>query len=99
MNKEVLIDVGSQLAHLRMYPVFDVCHYLLTSLQVRDDIQQHQTGNNLSLVIILMVYQKIMTVLLFYSDTKFHTSSSIIMLAVNNVTLFFWFNFIEFFTW
>jgi hypothetical protein len=32
------------LAHLRMYPVFDVCHYLLTSLQVRDDIQQHQTA-------------------------------------------------------
>ncbi|UJR37073.1 hypothetical protein I4U23_029777 [Adineta vaga] len=44
MNKEVLIDVGSQLAHLRMYPVFDTCHYLLTALQVRDDIQQHQSG-------------------------------------------------------
>ncbi|CAF1234092.1 unnamed protein product [Adineta steineri] len=42
MNKEILIDVGSQLAHLRMYPVFDVCHYLLTALLVRDDIQQHQ---------------------------------------------------------
>ncbi len=44
MNKEVLVDFGSQLAHVRMYPVFDVCHYLLTALQVRDDIQQHQAG-------------------------------------------------------
>jgi hypothetical protein len=50
MNKEVLVDVGSQLAHLRMYPVFDVCHYLLTSLQVRDDIQQHQTGKVLKYI-------------------------------------------------
>ncbi len=47
MNKEVLIDVGSQLAHLRMYPLFDTCHYLLTALQVRDDIQQYQTGNTI----------------------------------------------------
>jgi hypothetical protein len=44
MNKEVLVDFGSQLVHVRMYPVFDVCHYLLTALQVRDDIQQHQAG-------------------------------------------------------
>jgi len=44
MNKEVLVDVGAQLAHLRMYPVFDTCHYLLTALQVRDDIQLHQAG-------------------------------------------------------
>lgn len=42
MNKEVFIDIGSQLGQLRMYPVFDACHYLLTALQVRDDIQQHQ---------------------------------------------------------
>ena len=44
MNKEVLIDVGTQLARLQMYPLFDVCHYLVTALQVRDDIQQYQTG-------------------------------------------------------
>jgi hypothetical protein len=44
MNKEVLIDFGSQLAHLRMYPFFDICHYLLTALQVHDDIQQHQSA-------------------------------------------------------
>jgi len=44
MNKEILVDIGAQLAHLRMYPVFDTCHYLLTALQVRDDIQQHQTA-------------------------------------------------------
>ena len=52
MNKEVLIDIDSQMGHLRMYPVFDACHYLLTALQVRDDIQQHQTGktNKISLV-------------------------------------------------
>ncbi len=47
MNKEVLIDVGSQLAHLRMYPLFDMCHYLLTALQVRDEIQQYQTGKKI----------------------------------------------------
>lgn len=50
MNKDLFIDVGSQLAHLRMYPVFDTCHYLLTALQVRDDIVLHQSGmlkNNL----------------------------------------------------
>lgn len=44
MSKEVFIELGSQLGRLRMYPVFDVCHYLLTALQVRDDIQQHQAG-------------------------------------------------------
>lgn len=44
MNKEILIDVGSQLEHLRMYPLFDMCHYLLTALHVRDDIQQYQIG-------------------------------------------------------
>jgi hypothetical protein len=44
MNKEVLINAGSQLGHLRMYPIFDLCHYLLTALQVRDDIQQHQAA-------------------------------------------------------
>jgi len=42
MNKEIFIDVGSQLAHIRMYPAFDICHYLLSALQVKDDIQQHQ---------------------------------------------------------
>jgi len=46
MNKEALIDAGSQLANIRMYPFFDICHYLLTALQVRDDIQQHQAGIN-----------------------------------------------------
>ena len=44
MNKEMLIDVGAHLAHVRLYPLFDICHYLLTALQVRDDIQQHQAG-------------------------------------------------------
>ncbi|CAF0876782.1 unnamed protein product [Adineta steineri] len=43
MNKEVLIDIGLQLAHLRMYPLFDMCHYLLTAIHVRDDIQQYPT--------------------------------------------------------
>ncbi|CAF0850665.1 unnamed protein product [Adineta ricciae] len=46
MNKDLFIDVGSQLAHLRMYPVFDTCHYLLTALQVRDDIILHQSGTH-----------------------------------------------------
>lgn len=45
MNKDVLIDVGNQLGHLRLYPLFDMCHYLLTALQVREDIQQYQTGS------------------------------------------------------
>lgn len=44
MNKELLIYVGSQLSQIRLYPLFDTCHYLLTALQVRDDIQQYQTG-------------------------------------------------------
>ena len=44
MNKDVLIDVGSQLARLRMYPIFDICHYLITALHVRDDIQQYPAG-------------------------------------------------------
>ena len=44
MNKEILIDIGSHLSHLRTYPLLDICHYFLTALLVRDDIQQHQTG-------------------------------------------------------
>jgi uncharacterized membrane protein YeiH len=44
MNKEILIETGAQLARLRMYPFFDICHYLLTALLVRDDIQQYQAG-------------------------------------------------------
>ncbi|CAF3536446.1 unnamed protein product [Rotaria sp. Silwood1] len=44
MNKELLIYIGSQLSHVRIYPLFDMCHYLLTALQVRDDIQQYQTA-------------------------------------------------------
>lgn len=44
MSKELLIDLGSQLSHVRLYPFFDTCHYLLAALQVRDDIQQHQTA-------------------------------------------------------
>jgi len=43
MNKETLIDVGSQLAHLKIYPLLDICYYLIIALQVRDDIQQYQT--------------------------------------------------------
>lgn len=46
MDKEVLIDIGAQISNLRIYPLFDSCHYLLTALQVREDIQQHQTGKN-----------------------------------------------------
>jgi hypothetical protein len=34
-----------------------------------------------------------------FSYTKFYTSSSIIMLVINNITLFFRFNFSKFFTW
>lgn len=49
MNKEILIDVGSQLSRLRMYPLFDTCHYLLTAMHVRDDIQQYQTGTTILL--------------------------------------------------
>ena len=44
MNKEILINLGSQLSQLRMYPLFDMCHYLFIALQVRDDIQQYQNG-------------------------------------------------------
>lgn len=44
MNKEVLIEIGSHMARLRMYPVFDTCHYLLIAMHVRDEIQQYQTG-------------------------------------------------------
>jgi hypothetical protein len=47
MNKEILIDVGAQLGRLRMYPLFDICHYLLIALQVREDIQQYQTGRRI----------------------------------------------------
>lgn len=43
MNKEVLIDIGSQLAQLKVYPFLDICYYLIIALQVRDDIQQYQT--------------------------------------------------------
>ena len=43
MNK-VLINVGSQLTSVRLYPFFDICHYTFTALQIRDDTQQHQTG-------------------------------------------------------
>ncbi|CAF0745231.1 unnamed protein product [Didymodactylos carnosus] len=43
MNKELLIDAGLRLSRLRMYPYFDICHYLITSTMVRDDILLHQT--------------------------------------------------------
>ncbi|UJR09127.1 hypothetical protein I4U23_013374 [Adineta vaga] len=43
MNKEALIDIGSQLSRLRLYPIFDICHYLITALHVREDIQQYPT--------------------------------------------------------
>ncbi|CAF4308335.1 unnamed protein product, partial [Rotaria magnacalcarata] len=42
MNKELLIYIGSQLSQIRLYPLFDICHYLLIAIQVRDDIQQCQ---------------------------------------------------------
>ncbi|CAF3365894.1 unnamed protein product [Rotaria socialis] len=44
MNKELLIYIGSQLSQIRLYPLFDICHYLLIAIQVRDDIQQCQTA-------------------------------------------------------
>lgn len=47
MNKEILLDVGSQLVHLKIYPLLDMCYYLFVALQVRDDIQQYQTGQTI----------------------------------------------------
>ena len=92
MNKEVLIDIGTQLGQLRMYPVFDMCHYLLTALHVREDIQQYQTGE----------LARSPTASLYFSSfsfTQFYTSPSIVMLVVHHLALFFRFNSFEFFTW
>ena len=96
MNKEVLIDIGTQLGQLRMYPVFDMCHYLLTALHVREDIQQYQTGKTGG-----FAWSPKMRLLRFlsFSFTQFYTSPSIVMLVVHHLALFFRFNSFEFFTW
>ncbi|CAB55030.2 Trimeric intracellular cation channel type 1B.1 [Caenorhabditis elegans] len=38
LDQEILLDAGAQLHRLKMYPYFDVAHYLLMIIEVRDDL-------------------------------------------------------------
>lgn len=38
LDQEILLDAGAQLHRLKMYPYFDIAHYLLMIIEVRDDI-------------------------------------------------------------
>jgi hypothetical protein len=44
MDWSVLEDAGLLLMKIKMYPYFDIAHYILMCLVVRDDINQLQLG-------------------------------------------------------
>ena len=45
MEYEMLLDVAASLKRLKMYPYFDVAHYILACMAVRDDsFSQQATG-------------------------------------------------------
>lgn len=45
MDREVLEKYGNQLLDLKLFPFFDMAHYILACLMVRKDINQHQKCN------------------------------------------------------
>ena len=44
INQEALEEYGLLLLKLKMFPYFDIAHYILMCLAVRDDIHLHQTS-------------------------------------------------------
>lgn len=44
MDWSVLEDAGLLLMKIKMYPYFDIAHYVLMCLVVRDDIHSTQIG-------------------------------------------------------
>ena len=46
IDQEVLEDYGLLLLKLKMFPYFDIAHYILMCLVVRDDIHLHQSGKS-----------------------------------------------------
>ncbi|PIO73069.1 hypothetical protein TELCIR_04971 [Teladorsagia circumcincta] len=38
MDQEILLDAGAQLHRLKMFPYFDIAHYILMICEVRDDL-------------------------------------------------------------
>lgn len=40
MDSAVIEDVANTFAKLRMYPYFDICHYILMSIAVKEDTPQ-----------------------------------------------------------
>ena len=46
IDKALLEEYGLILMKLKMFPYFDIAHYILMCYHVREDIHQHQTGIN-----------------------------------------------------
>jgi hypothetical protein len=44
IDKALLEEYGLILMKLKMFPYFDIAHYILMCYHVREDIHQHQTG-------------------------------------------------------
>ena len=50
LNPEIFLDVASRVQRLKMYPYFDIAHYTLMCMAVRDDLA---TGTFIVLTFIL----------------------------------------------
>lgn len=46
VDAAVLEEYGLLLLKLKLFPYFDMAHYLLMCLAVREDIHQYQTSNH-----------------------------------------------------
>ena len=44
IDKATLEEYGLLLLKLKMFPYFDIAHYILMCYHVREDIHQHQPG-------------------------------------------------------
>ena len=45
LDQETLETYGMFLLKLKMFPYFDIAHYVLMCLHVREDIHLHQSGS------------------------------------------------------
>jgi len=51
MDMDTVLEVAGAIKRLKMYPYFDICHYILNCMAVREDAYPQQTTGTRSIFI------------------------------------------------
>ncbi len=88
IDQDALEDYGLLLLKIKMFPYFDIAHYVLMCLAVRDDIHLHQPSNNSCQIHILQIVSRnTNTLCSSFRYSQFSQKASIVLLPVKHAAV------------